>query len=124
MRLCFSAACLLALCVSALAAGQPNVVIIFADDLGYGDLGCYGHPTIRTPNLDKVAAEGMKFTSFWYFSSPIHSMKLVLARGLPRRKAIKPFSGKQKSKREVTSVAPVPSCSCCLARLDPPTCSG
>jgi arylsulfatase A-like enzyme len=65
MRLCLSAACLLALCVPALAAEQPNVVIIFADDLGYGDLGCYGHPTIRTPNLDKMAAEGMKFTSFY-----------------------------------------------------------
>lgn len=49
------------------AAGtpKPNVVIIFADDLGYGDLGCYGHPTIKTPNLDRMAAEGMKFTSFY-----------------------------------------------------------
>src|SRR5512138_1606740 len=44
---------------------KPNVVIIFADDLGYGDLGCYGHPTIRTPNIDRMAAEGMKFTNFY-----------------------------------------------------------
>ncbi|HPD30555.1 MAG TPA: sulfatase [Phycisphaerae bacterium] len=43
----------------------PNFVIIFADDLGYGDLGCYGHPTIRTPNLDRMAAEGMRFTQFY-----------------------------------------------------------
>src|SRR6185436_12538239 len=43
----------------------PNIIIIFADDLGYGDLGCYGHPTIRTPNIDKMAAEGMKFTTFY-----------------------------------------------------------
>ncbi len=50
---------------SACAAGPPNVIVIFADDLGYGDLGCYGHPTIQTPNLDKMAAEGMKFTSFY-----------------------------------------------------------
>lgn len=44
---------------------QPNLVIIFADDLGYGDLSCYGHPTIRTPQLDKMAAEGMRFTRFY-----------------------------------------------------------
>ena len=47
------------------AAGKPNVVIILADDLGYGDLGCYGHPIIRTPNLDKMAAEGARFTQFY-----------------------------------------------------------
>jgi len=40
-------------------------VIILADDLGYGDLGCYGHPSIRTPNLDRMAAEGMRFTDFY-----------------------------------------------------------
>lgn len=43
----------------------PNLVIIFADDLGYADLGCYGHPTIRTPNLDRMADEGMRFTQFY-----------------------------------------------------------
>lgn len=47
------------------AAQRPNIVIILADDLGYGDLGCYGHPTIRTPNLDRMAAEGMRFTDFY-----------------------------------------------------------
>jgi arylsulfatase A-like enzyme len=47
------------------AAERPNVVVILADDLGYGDLGCYGHPTIRTPNLDRMAAEGMRFTDFY-----------------------------------------------------------
>lgn len=44
---------------------MPNVIIILADDLGYGDLGCYGHPTIRTPNLDRMAREGARFTEFY-----------------------------------------------------------
>ena len=47
------------------AERPPNIVIIYADDLGYGDLGCYGHPTIRTPHLDRMAAEGMRFTEFY-----------------------------------------------------------
>jgi len=48
----------------------PNFVILFADDLGWGDLGCYGHPLIRTPNLDRMAAEGARFTSF-YAAAPV-----------------------------------------------------
>ena len=51
--------------VSAADATGPNIVVIYADDLGYGDLGCYGHPTIRTPQLDQMAAEGLRFTSFY-----------------------------------------------------------
>src|SRR5687768_14002287 len=49
------------------AAGKspPNIIVIYADDLGYGDLGCYGHPTIRTPHLDRLAAEGVRFTQFY-----------------------------------------------------------
>lgn len=51
-------------------SGSPNVIIIFADDLGYGDLSCYGNPTIHTPNLDKMAHEGARFTQF-YVGSPV-----------------------------------------------------
>lgn len=43
----------------------PNFIIIFTDDQGYGDLGCYGSPNIRTPNIDRMASEGMRFTSFY-----------------------------------------------------------
>ena len=51
-------------------ARRPNIVVIFTDDLGYGDLACYGHPTIRTPSLDRMAAEGIRFTQF-YSASPV-----------------------------------------------------
>ncbi|MEI6865744.1 sulfatase [Flavicella sp.] len=44
---------------------KPNFIIIFTDDQGYQDLGCFGSPNIKTPNIDKMAAEGMKFTSFY-----------------------------------------------------------
>ena len=48
----------------------PNIVLIFCDDLGYGDLGCYGSAKNRTPNIDKLAQDGIRFTSF-YSSSPV-----------------------------------------------------
>ncbi|HNV02105.1 MAG TPA: sulfatase [Vicinamibacterales bacterium] len=50
----------------------PNIVLIVADDLGYGDLGVYGHPTIKTPRLDRLAAEGVKLTSY-YAAEPVCS---------------------------------------------------
>jgi uncharacterized sulfatase len=43
---------------------RPNIVIILADDLGYGDLGCYGHPRFKTPNLDRMAGQGVRLTQF------------------------------------------------------------
>ena len=53
-------------------SAKPNIVILFADDLGYGDLGSQGHPNIRTPNLDRLAAEGQRWTDF-YVAAPVCS---------------------------------------------------
>jgi arylsulfatase A len=47
------------------ADSKPNFVVVFADDLGYGDLSCFGHPTIKTQHLDRMAAEGKKLTQFY-----------------------------------------------------------
>ncbi len=69
-KVVFSAGCLAAIAAlfgtaTGVCAAPPNVVVIFADDMGYGDLGCYGHPTIATPHLDRMAAEGLRFTQFY-----------------------------------------------------------
>lgn len=65
----------------------PNVVILFTDDMGYGDLGCYGHPRIKTPNIDSLAADGMRFTSFVTGSWCVPSRtQLITGRYLPRVK--------------------------------------
>src|ERR1044071_9171518 len=75
------------LCEVCSGADQPpNIVVIFADDLGYGDLGCYGHPTIRTPNLDRMAREGMKFTQFYSAAEVCTPSRAALLTGrLPPR---------------------------------------
>ena len=66
---------------SADAADKPNIIILFCDDLGYGDLSAYGHPTIRTPNLDRMAAEGMKFTNFYSGSPACTASRYALLTG-------------------------------------------
>ncbi len=58
------AATLRAAAAAAAPADRPNVVIILADDLGYGDLGCYGHPKFKTPHIDRLAASGARLTQF------------------------------------------------------------
>ena len=65
--LCMSCFCSNAFCNDneTKASKKPNVVIFFIDDLGYKDLGCYGSPDIKTPHIDRMAEEGMKFTSFY-----------------------------------------------------------
>ena len=73
-RTSFAALAFLALCLAlppwTSAQAPPNVVVLFADDLGYGDLSAYGNPTTVTPNLDRMAEEGMKLTSF-YAAAPV-----------------------------------------------------
>lgn len=70
------------LALSAAAQRSPNVVFILADDLGYGDLGCYGQQKIRTPHLDRLAAEGMRFTQFYAGTSVCAPSRAALMSGL------------------------------------------
>ena len=62
--------------------GGPNIIFILADDLGYGDLGCYGQTRIRTPNIDRLAAEGMRFTQCYAGSSVCAPSRCCLLTGL------------------------------------------
>ena len=62
--------CLAPLVAGAQADSRPNVLFILCDDMGYGDLGCYGQPFISTPHIDRMAAEGMRFTQA-YAGSPV-----------------------------------------------------
>jgi arylsulfatase A len=57
----------------------PNFIVILTDDQGYGDLGSYGHPTLRTPNIDRLAAEGQRWTSFYaaYVCTPSRAQLLT-----------------------------------------------
>jgi arylsulfatase A-like enzyme len=61
---------------------KPNIIYILADDMGYADLGCYGQQIIKTPNLDQLAAEGMKFTRHYAGSNVFAPSRCVLMTGL------------------------------------------
>lgn len=77
---------LLAFAAGTARAAQPNFVLIFADDQGYGDLSCFGSKTIRTPNIDRLADEGRKFTSFMVASPVCTPSRAALLTGCyPKR---------------------------------------
>ncbi|MGA1013760.1 MAG: sulfatase [Limisphaerales bacterium] len=73
--------CLTSRLQAADSAEQPNIILIFCDDLGYGDLGSYGHPTIRTPHLDRMAREGMRLTDFYSAASVCTPSRAALMTG-------------------------------------------
>jgi uncharacterized sulfatase len=60
---------------------RPNIIFIMADDLGYGDLGCYGQKAIRTPNIDQLAKEGMRFSQCYAGSTVCAPSRSVLMTG-------------------------------------------
>ncbi|HRX82663.1 MAG TPA: sulfatase-like hydrolase/transferase, partial [Pirellulaceae bacterium] len=76
MKRLLIAICLLAGVMLHAEAAQPNIVVIFIDDMGFADPSCFGNPLIKTPNIDKLAAQGIKLTNF-YVNSPICSASRV-----------------------------------------------
>lgn len=74
--------CFYSLTANLYAQQKPNVIFILADDMGYGDLGCYGQQLIETPNIDKLAASGMRFTQFYAGTSVCAPSRASLMAGL------------------------------------------
>ena len=68
-------------CLAVIASARPNVVLILSDDMGWGDLGCYGSKLNPTPNLNRLAAEGMRFTSFYATQAVCTSSRASLLTG-------------------------------------------
>jgi len=95
---------------AAASTTPPSFVVIFADDLGYGDLGVFGHPTIRTPRLDRMAAEGQRWTSFYVAASVCTPSRAAILTGrLPirsgmagKRRVLFPDSARGLPPEEVT----------------------
>ncbi len=78
---CIAILCTFLLCHALHAEPRPNIVFILVDDLGYGDLGCYGQQVILTPRLDRMASEGMRFTDFYAGNTVCAPSRSVLMTG-------------------------------------------
>jgi arylsulfatase A-like enzyme len=63
------------------AAAKPNILLIYADDIGYGDVGCYGATAVRTPNVDRLAKEGLRFTSGYCAASTCTPSRYAMMTG-------------------------------------------
>ena len=101
------------------AQQKPNIIFILADDLGYGDLGCYGQDKIETPNIDTLAGQGMRFTQF-YAGSPVSApSRCVLFTGNIRGMHI--FAVMMKWVKEVTSGV-IKQCTIILSSKDSVQC--
>src|SRR3982750_108449 len=75
------AACALIATARTKEPARPNILLILADDLGYGDLGCYGQRRIRTPHLDRLAAQGVRFTQCYAGSTVCAPSRSALMEG-------------------------------------------
>src|SRR5882724_5765427 len=74
--------CITSLTNAAPLPKKPNIVWIMADDLGYGDLGCYGQRVIKTPNIDRLAAQGIRFSDCYAGSTVCAPSRCALMTGL------------------------------------------
>jgi arylsulfatase A-like enzyme len=101
MNLRLSILLVLLLVSPAVADQRPNIVMIFVDDMGYGDLSCFGNPDIKTPHIDRLASQGLRLTQF-YTNSPICSpSRVAVTTGqYPGRHSIHSFLSTRKSNRE------------------------
>ena len=75
------AAAIVSLCSLASAADKPNIIVIMADDMGYGDLSCYGATDFETPHIDRLAKEGQRFTSGYCSASTCTPTRYSLLTG-------------------------------------------
>ncbi len=93
--------------ISLAAREKPNIIFIMADDLGYGDLGCYGQELIKTPHIDRLAENGMRFTDFYSGSTVCAPSRCVLMTGLDTGHCYIRGNGKNNLRPEDVTVAEI-----------------